>query len=51
MVGAYVGLDKQAEALERLQEMVAFRPKSAALRHLLGEWYVDTGNLKSPDGL
>jgi tetratricopeptide (TPR) repeat protein len=45
LVGAYVGLDQQPKALERLKEIVAYRPKSAPLRHLLAEWYVDTGNL------
>jgi len=45
VVGAYVGLNQQPQALQRLKDMVAFRPKSAPLRHLLGEWYVDTGNL------
>jgi tetratricopeptide (TPR) repeat protein len=46
VVGAYVGLKQEAKALQRLNEMVDFRPKSAPLRHLLGERYVDAGDLK-----
>jgi tetratricopeptide (TPR) repeat protein len=45
LVGAYVGLDQQSKALERLKEIVAYRPKSAPLQQLLAEWYVDAGNL------
>lgn len=45
IVGSYVGQHQEAKALERLKEMVAARPQAPGLRHLLGEWYVDNGDL------
>jgi tetratricopeptide (TPR) repeat protein len=45
VVGAYVGLNEQHKAIQRLTEIVGYRPKSAALQHLLGEWQFRKGDL------
>lgn len=45
VVGGYAGEHEDRKAVQRLNEMVAYRPKSAPLQSLLGEWYVNAGNL------
>jgi tetratricopeptide (TPR) repeat protein len=46
IAAAYAVQNEQRKAGDRLAEIVAYRPKSAPLQSLLGDWYMSTGRLE-----
>jgi len=46
VVSAYLAQGESGKALQRLTEIVAYRPKSAPLQYFLGQWYLQHRNLE-----